>query len=105
MQTTKLAIENENNKLHCHAFVQIGPAPGIFKEESFDKIYSIRVGEEDQFYKLVDFIRIDFKDIGSVFTIPASGLESLAWRFQYKKANPDVQPDTKMALYFFMKHK
>lgn len=105
MEAVKLAIENENNKLHCNAFVQIGPAPGVFKASSFDKLYVTRVGEEDHFYKLVDFIRVDYKDIGSVFTIPSSGLESFAWHYQYKQDHPDVTDDTKMAVYFFQKHK
>lgn len=105
MEATKLAIANENNKLHCTAFVQIGPAPGSFTEKSFDKIYSIRVDDEDRYYKLVDFIRIDFKDIGSVFTIPAAGVESYAWKFLYKNDHPETTDDTKMALYFFQQHK
>lgn len=104
MESVKLAIENENNKLQCNAFVQIGPAPGTFRESSFDKLYCISTNNEDRFYKLVDFIRIDFKDIGSAFTIPASGFESVAWKFQYKRSHPEVNDDSKMAVYFFQKH-
>jgi len=101
----ELDIPNENNKLLCNAFVQIGPEPvRPFREKMFDRIYSIKVGDESRFYKLVDFIRLPFKDIGSAFTIPAAGLESFAWRVQYKQKNPDVEDDTRMAVYFFKRH-
>lgn len=104
MEATKLAIANENNKLHCNAFVQIGPEPGMFTEKSFDKLYCIRVDDEDRFYKLVDFIRMRLIDIGSVITIPATGLESHAWRYQYKHDHPEATDETKMAVYFFQRH-
>jgi hypothetical protein len=104
MEAVKIEIPNENNKLHCNAFVQIGPEPGVWKESSFDRLYSIRVGDEDRFYKLVDFIRIRFIDVGSAFTIPACGLESQAWRHQYNRDHPDTTNETKMAIYFFKRH-
>ena len=98
----ELAIPNDNNKLHCHAFVQIGPEPARpFPEKSFDRVYSISVDGESRLYKLVDFLRMPFKDIGSVYTIPSAGMESFAWRTQYRQEHPEVTDDTPMAVYLF----
>jgi hypothetical protein len=104
MKATQLDIPNENNKLHCNAFVQIGPEPGTFTDKSFQKLYCIRVNDEDRFYKLLDFIRIPFADIGSAFTIPATGMTSFAWKWQYKRDHPGTTNETKMAIYFFKRH-
>lgn len=104
MEAIKIEIANENNKLHCDAFVTIDLEPGNWPESKFNRTYCIRVDNEDRLYKLVDFIRLPFSDIGSAFTIPAAGMTSFAWKQYYKKQNPNVTNETKMAVYFFKRH-
>ncbi len=104
MEATKIEIPNENNKLHCNAFVQIDRAPGQWSESKFNQLFCICVDNEERIYKMVDLIRIRFADIGSAFTIPASGMTSFGWKYKYKLEHPNTTDETKMAVYFFKKH-
>lgn len=104
MNATKIEIANENNKLHCDAFVQIGPEPGKLTDAAFEKVYAIDVDGETRFYKLADYYRLRFIDVGSCFTIPACGLESHEWRARERQNNLNLTDDTKMAIYYFKRH-
>jgi hypothetical protein len=104
MEATKIEIANENNKLNCNAFVTIDLEPGNWPESKFNRTYCICVDGEDRLYKLVDFIRLPFADIGSAFTIPAAGMTSFAWKRKYKRDHQNTTNETKMAVYFFKRH-
>ncbi len=101
MDAKKIIIENKNNKLQCHAFVEIGPEPGAITDSAFEKLYCTSCNGEDIFFKLADYLRLRFIDIGSAFTIPAEGMESMEWRAKYRAEHPEVTNDTKLAVYFF----
>jgi len=105
MQAQPLNLLNDNNKLACEGFNQIHFAPPHFaiKESDFEKIYCIKKDGEEIFVKLVDFLRIEFQHIGSVFTIPAAGMQSDEWAKEWVKKYPKTKPDTEMAIYSYLR--
>lgn len=104
MQATTIDIPNDNNKLYCNAFVQIGPALGPVTSAVFEKIYAVKVGEGDiRYYQLLDFVRLRFQQISSADTIPATGLEAHEWKARYKEQHPDITDDTVLTVYYFKK--
>ena len=100
-----LRLENENNKLLCQGFVQIhfAPAPGTVKEKDFEKLYVVRKDGEDIFLKLESFVRVPFSHIGSIATIPATGLDSFTWAKQWMEKYPKTNMDTEMAVYCYQR--
>ena len=113
----QLAVENSNNILGCDGFVQVHFAPpvaglnkeGIFiapiTEESFNKIYVIKRGEESVFVRLDSFVRLKFWQISSIYTIPGYGIESHLWKQKFKERYAEVSDDTDMAVYCYLRLK
>ena len=112
-----LVVENENNKLNCNGFTVIHFAPpehyidDNFKhhhailEEDYDRVYLIKNGDENIYVKLTGFLRLPFKYIGDVFTVPATGMGMQEWIAAWIKKYPKTDNETKMAIYTYLKEK
>ena len=106
MEAKLLNIPNHNNCLACDAFLQINFAPeGSIPESSMEKIYFVKHEGNEMYLKLIDMLRISFSNITSTITLPATGKEAHEWREWWLQNNPDTKADTKMAVYYFKKHK
>lgn len=107
MEAKPLTLTNENNRLNCDGFIQIhfAPAHGSVRESDFDKIYSVNHDGAQLFLKLIDFKRTTFENIGSVYTIPSTGMTGDAWAKQWLKKYPKTKPDTEMAIYCYQRLK
>ena len=105
MQTKKLSIPNENNKLLCDGFVHIQFAPPheTVREADFNEVYEIDVDETVARFQLVDFLRLPFNSIGSAFTVPATGMRSDEWRDKWIERYPKTERDTELAVYCYKK--
>ena len=105
METKKLKISNDNNKLACSGFLQIHFAPdhGSVKEEDFGRTYLVQHDGKSILVKMVDFARIRFDRIGSILTIPATGKDWKAWREDWLKKYPRTRPDTEMGVYCYVR--
>ncbi len=102
-----LKLANDNNKLACNGFIQLHFAPpqGTVHEKDFDKLYVVNQNDENIFVKLVSFARIPFDLIGTVLTIPATGVESDVWREKWLQKYQDTKPETEMAVYCYQRMK
>ena len=98
-----LTLANDNNKLLCNGFIQIHFAPeeGSIREGDFNRVYQVKVADEMIEVKLVDFTRLLFEQIGTILTIPATGLTAEAWKVQWLKKYPATVWYTKMAVYCY----
>lgn len=105
MQPQPIKITNQNNKLDCYGFVQIHFAPphGTIREHDFQKIYFVRHNQQDIFLQLVDFLRVPFKDVSTVFTVPATGMQADDWRRDWVEKYPQTDDTTEMAIYCYVR--
>lgn len=106
METKLLKIANTNNKLSCKGFIEIHFAPphDTVRENDFNTIYSIPVGDKNILVKLVGFIRVPFYWIGCVYTLPATGLNSDEFKFEWLSKYPNTKSDTEMAVYCYQEY-
>lgn len=111
-----LKIDNDNNKLNCSGgFIHIGFAPPkahfakdlqvvpSIREQDFDKLYSIKMGESDIIVKLHSFIRLKFYQISCLYTIPGYGVDSFDFKTEFKEKYPATTEETEMAVYCYTK--
>lgn len=97
-----LYLNNDNNRLHCDAFLQLHFAPvRRITESDYSQTYLIKVNEEDVLVRMVDMVRIPFDQVGSVITLPATGKESEQWRKDWLKTYPTTNENTMMAVYMY----
>lgn len=106
MEAKKLFLANDNNRLQCDAFTQVHFAPEQpIRESDMSRLYVVRINDVDVFLQMVDLIRIPFKNIGSLVTLPASGKESAEWKRDFLKLYPSTTDETPMAVYMYRKLK
>ncbi|HEX8315681.1 MAG TPA: hypothetical protein VF609_11840 [Flavisolibacter sp.] len=107
METKLLNLEDVNNKLQCFGFtvIHFAPPKGSIKTEDFNRLYLVkREDGKSTIVKLVDFARMPFGRIGSLLTIPATGLLANVWREQWRRKYPATTDDTEMAVYCYIRH-
>ncbi len=105
-EAKEMKIPNLNNCLACDAFIQINIAPAsLIPESSMNKLYYVNHEGQDIYMRLIDILRIDFAEISSLMTLPATGMESHEWRDDWLAKYPDTKADTKMCIYYYKKHK
>ena len=108
MQTEakELKLQNSNNRLACDAFLQIGLAPAEpLIEADFNKLYKCNNDGKEFYFKLVDLMKLEFKNIGGIITLPSTGLEAHEWRKQWKERYPDTTDNTMLCVYYYKKCK
>lgn len=108
MEAKELKLPNYNNCLACDAFIQINIAPQhVITEKDFDRMYSVKHEEKEFYMKLVDIKLLTYDELNvcSHMTLPATGLEAHEWRAWWMEKHPTTKPDTKMAVYYYKKHK
>jgi hypothetical protein len=101
----EIKIENRNNVLATDGFVVITfiEKESVPESDLLNMQYTCPLLPEGVTLKIIDFLRVDFKDLCSLMTLPATALEAYDFKMEWLQKYPKTEPRTKMAVYYYKK--